>query len=149
MITITVDTSRFDRMMADFPAAMARAKKRALQDIGQEVATRATLAFRSPSLRPSPWAPRKDQKSTHPLLIKHPRSGLRQSIRPWLAGPDTVVVGTDKEYAGYHQHGTKNMPARPFFPMDRYGNLVPDMERKLRRVIERDFREEFEKLGGQ
>ena len=146
MITITVDTSRFDRMMADFPAAMERAKKRALQDIGQEVATRATLAFRSPSLRPSPWAPRKDKKSTHPLLIK---SGLlRRSIRPWLDGPDTVVVGTDKEYAGYHQHGTKNMPARPFFPIDKHGNLMPDVMRTITRKVQQAYDDALGKLGG-
>ena len=145
-IEIKADTSRFDRTMADFPAAMDAARFRARRDIGQAVASRATLAFRTSSLRPSPWAPRKDQKSTHPLLI---RSGaLRQSITWQLRGTDAVVVGTDRKYAGYHQRGTKNMPARPFFPMDKNGNLVPEMERKIRRVIERDFREELERLGG-
>ena len=146
MITITVDTSRFDRMMADFPAAMERARRVALNQIGNTVRNRTTAAFRSPSLRPSPWAPRKDKKSTHPLLI---RSGaLRQSITWRLRGTDAVVVGTDRKYAGYHQRGTKSMPARPFFPMDKNGNLVPEMERKIRRVIERDFQEELERLGG-
>ena len=40
MITITVDTSRFDRMMSDFPARIAAAKRRALADIGTAVASR-------------------------------------------------------------------------------------------------------------
>ena len=68
-VSIKVDTSKFDRLMSDFPAAMARARTRALKDIGQHVASDATEAFRTASLRPSPWAPRKD-RATHPLLIK-------------------------------------------------------------------------------
>ena len=129
MITITVDTSRFDRMMADFPAAMERARRKALNQIGNTVKNRAFDAFLSPSLRPSPWPPRKDKKSTHKLLI---RSGdMRQNLRYVVTGPDTVVIGTKVKYARYHQHGTKNMPARPFFPIDRYGNLLPDVRDEL------------------
>ena len=148
MITITVDTARFARKMADLPARMAAAKKRALEDIGQAVVSRTTLAFRTPSIRPLRWEPRKD-KATHPLLIKHPHGGLRQSIRWELDGPDAVVVGTDKEYAKYHQFGTRRMPARPFFPITQYGRLTPEMENKIKRVVERDYREELEKLGDQ
>ena len=147
MITITVDTSRFDRMMADFPVRIAAAKKRALEAIGQAVASRATLAFRSPSLRPSPWAPRKPSKRDdgHPLLI---RSGnMRQSIRWELRGADTVAIGTPTKYAPFHQHGTKNMPARPFFPIDRHGQLVPAMASKVARTVERIYTEELGKLG--
>ena len=147
MITITVDTSKFDRMMADFPVRLAAAKKRALEAIGQAVASRATLAFRSPSLRPSPWAPRKPSKRDdgHPLLI---RSGnMRQSIKWELRGDDTVAIGTPTKYAPFHQHGTKNMPARPFFPIDRHGQLVPAMASKVARTVERIYTEELGKLG--
>ncbi|MBR4651827.1 MAG: phage virion morphogenesis protein [Kiritimatiellae bacterium] len=147
MITITVDTSKFDRMMADFPVRLAAAKKRALEAIGQAVASRATQAFRSPSLRPSPWAPRKPSKRDdgHPLLI---RSGnMRQSIRWELRGADTVAIGTPTKYAPFHQHGTKNMPARPFFPIDRHGQLVPAMASKVARTVERIYTEELGKLG--
>jgi phage gpG-like protein len=147
MITITVDTSRFDRMMADFPAAMARAKKNALYDVGRSIARIAKDSFtKDPSLRPSPWAPRKDKKSTHPLLIKS--GNLRQSISWKLDGPDTVVIGSSQKYAPYHQHGTKNMPARPFFPIDRYGNLTPSVAGKINRTVERIYVEELGKLGG-
>ena len=146
MITITVDTSKFDRMMADFPAAMARAKRVALEKIGNAVKNRATDAFKDPSLRPSPWAPRKDN-APHALLIKHPKGGLWQSIRHRLRGTDTVVIGSDKKYATYHQHGTKNMPARPFFPIDRHGQLVPAMASKVARTVERIYTEELGKLG--
>lgn len=121
MITITVDTSQLDKRLSDFPARMAAAQKRALEYIGQKVASRATQAFRSPSLRPSPWEPRKSG-GNHPLLIKS--GALRQSISWKLEGTDTVVIGSDKKYAIYHQEGTKHMPARPFFPIDKYGQLT-------------------------
>ena len=146
MITITVDTSQLDKKLADFPARMAAAQKRALQAIGQQVASRATQAFRTASFRPSPWAPRKDKKSTHPLLIKS--GNLRQSISWKLDGPDTVVIGSSQKYAPYHQHGTKNMPARPFFPIDRYGNLTPSVAGKINRTVEKIYVEELGKLGG-
>lgn len=143
-VTISLDTSRFDRMMSDFPAAMARARTRALRAIGQHVASDATLAFRTASLRPSPWAPRKDKKATHPLLIKS--GSLRQSIRWWIVGPDTVVVGSPAKYAPYHQRGTKKMPARPFFPVDAHGRLTPRIMRKIRADIEKAYGAELRRL---
>ena len=152
-VTINLDTSRFDRMMSDFPVRMAAAKRRALADIGTAVASRAQLAFRTASLRPAPWAPRKDAgrpkgrgHHEHPLLI---RSGnLRQSITWRLNGSDSVVVGAPVKYAGYHQLGTKKMPARPFFPFDKAGRIMPAMERKIKGILDRVYRDELGKLGG-
>ena len=70
-IEISVDTSRFDRKMADFPDAMARAQRNALVVIGNSVKNRATDAFKNPALRPSPWAPRKNNADPgRPLLYK-------------------------------------------------------------------------------
>lgn len=146
MIEITIDTSKFDRMMSDIPGALARAQERALQAIGAAVASRATRAFRSEPLRPAPWAPRKDKKAKHPLLIKS--GSLRQSISWRVTAPDTVQIGSDKKYASYHQEGTKNMPARPFFPVDKNGRLVPEMERKINRTVEKVFTDELKKIGG-
>ena len=145
-IEVKVDTSKFDKMMADFPRALARAQKRALMDIGQAVASRATMAFRNEPMRPSPWAPRKKSKRDdgHPLLIKS--GSLRQSIGWKLQGNDTVVVGTDKKYAGYHQTGTKHMPARPFMPLDRNGDLTPQMQQKIYKIVEKDLAEELAML---
>ena len=144
MITITVDTSQLDKKLADFPARMAAAQKRALQAIGQQVASRATQAFRTASFRPSPWAPRKDKKSTHPLLIKS--GNLRQSISWKLDGPDTVVIGSSQKYAPYHQHGTKNMPARPFFPVDKNGNLTPGVMDDIMENVQAIYDKELEKI---
>ena len=143
-VEVKVDTSKFDRAMADFPVRIAQAQSRALWYIGQAVSSRAQLAFRTSSLRPSAWAPRKDKKSKHPLLI---RSGnLRQSIAWRFNGDDTVVVGSPAKYARYHQFGTKRMPARPFFPFSRSGQLTPAMDRKIKGILDRACREELGKL---
>ena len=148
-IEVKVDTSKLDRLLADFPVALARAQRQALMDIGQAVTSRATLAFRSPPMRPSPWVPRKPSKRDdgHPLLIKS--GSLRQSIGWKLDGRDTVVSGTDRKYAGYHQTGTKRMPARPFFPVDRSGNLTPQMKSKINKLVEKAMIEELRNIGVQ
>ena len=148
MITVAIDTSDLTRKLADFPAALARAQRKALDYIGARVASDATRAFKNASLRPSPWAPRKDKKATHPLLIKHPEGGLWKSIDHRLEGDDTVVIGSDKKYAIYHQQGTKNMPARPFFPIDKYGQLTPRIMRKIKADVEAAYKEEIDKVFG-
>lgn len=148
-IVVSVDTSKFDKMLSDLPSAMMRARRQALKDIGAAVASRATLAFRTPQMRPSPWAPRKPSKRDdgHPLLVKS--GSLRQSISWKLNGMmNMVVVGTDKKYAPYHQTGTKNMPARPFLPVDANGNLVPAMQRKIEKIVIEDYADEARKVRG-
>lgn len=143
-VTVSVDTSKFDRMMSNIPGALARAQRNALSSIGEHVASEATRAFREPSLRPSPWAPRKNSKAKHPLLIKS--GSLRQSISWRITAPDTVQVGSDKKYAGYHQQGTKKMPARPFFPIDKSGQLTPRIMGKINTDIEKAFAAELSRL---
>ena len=160
-ITVSVDTSKPNKVLTDFYDALVRAKLGALTEIGQEVQSRATRAFRTPAMRPAPWAPRKPSytvtvnkktgKKTrkpddHPLLIKS--GALRQSIGWKLEGNGSVVVGTDKKYAGYHQTGTKHMPARPFMPVDENGNLTPQMQQKINKIVEKALAEEMEKTFG-
>ena len=147
-IEIKVDTSKFDRMMSDFPAAMARAQRNALVVIGNVVKNRTTEAFKNPHYRPSPWAPRKNNADPNrPLLYKH--GDLQQNFRSVVTGPDTVVVGTKVEYAKYHQTGTKHMPARPFFPVDRSGNLTPGCMRDIKEEVEDVYKNELRKIGFQ
>ena len=145
-IEIKVDTSKFDRMMSDFPAAMARAQRNALVVIGNVVKNRTTEAFKNPHYRPSPWAPRKNNADPErPLLYKN--GDLQQNFRSVVTGPDTVVVRTKVEYARYHQTGTKHMPARPFFPVDKSGNLTPGCMREIKEEVEDIYRNEFRKVG--
>lgn len=146
-VTISIDTSKFNKLLHDMPAALARAQRSALKVIGNVVKNHTTEAFRHSSYRPSPWAPRKDTKATHPLLI---RSGdLRDNFRSVVTRPDTVVVGTKVKYATYHQHGTKNMPARPFFPIDSYGNLTPTVQRDIKDNVEAIYEKEIKAVFGQ
>ena len=147
MITVTIDTSDLTRKLADFPEALARAQRNALKVIGNVVKNHTTEAFGDPQYRPSPWAPRKDRKSTHPLLIKS--GDLRDNFRSVVTGPDTVVVGTKVKYAGYHQHGTKHLPARPFFPIDEHGQLTPMVQREIKDNVEAIYKKEIDAVFGQ
>ena len=143
-IEVKVDTSKLDRLLADFPVALARAQRQALMDIGDEVKSQVQRAFKHPQYRPSPWAPRKSG-GKWPLLIKSGK--MQQSIDRNLVGNNTVVVGTDSKYAGYHQTGTKNMPARPFFPVDKAGNLLPRVQRKIVKYVKDAMIAELRKIG--
>ena len=142
-IEIKVDTSGIDRMLSDIPAALARAQRNALVVIGNAVKNRTTEAFKEPELRPSPWAPRKNNADPdRPLLYKH--GDLQQNFRSVVTGPDTVVVRTKVEYARYHQTGTKNIPARPFFPV-KDGELVPQIQNKIEKRINEAIDKELPK----
>ena len=144
-VTINLDTSRFDRMMSDFPGAMARARRAALLQIGKTIRNHTREAFNEPSKRPAPWAPRKSG-GKHALLI---RSGeLRNNFRYRLNGDAAVVVWTKVKYAGYHQFGTKKMPARPFFPFLPNGQIMPTVMREIEHKIQYEYEKELRKLGG-
>ena len=146
-VTVNLDTSRFDRMMSDFPGAMARARRAALLQIGKTIRNHTREAFNEPSKRPAPWAPRKASKRDdgHPLLI---RSGeLRNNFRYRLNGDAAVVVWTKAKYAGYHQFGTKKMPARPFFPFLPNGQIMPTVLREIDHKIQYECDKELRKLS--
>ena len=101
-------------------------------------------AFKNPNLRPSPWEPRKD-KARHPLLLRS--TTMWRSIVYRVTAPDTVEVGTSAKYAPYHQFGTKHIPARPFFPIDKYGNLTPDAQKLITHKVQSAYAKALEKLG--
>lgn len=146
-IAIKVDTSKFDKMLAAFPEAIARAHRVALHQIGNTVKNRTTYAFKKEELRPSPWAPRKHSKRDDGHALLRRSTDMFRSIDYFVQEPDTVVIGTKVDYAKYHQFGTKNMPARPFFPLDANGNLLPDINQKIMKKIENAFTAELKKFG--
>jgi phage gpG-like protein len=96
-------------------------------------------AFNEPALRPTAWAARKSG-GAHPLLLK---SGtLRQSWHVSSAGGDSVQVGNPTPYAAHQQFGSaksagrgSGVPARPFFPADKSGNLTPAGEEAVGEAI--------------
>jgi len=55
---------------------------------------------------------RKFPKAT--LLNRSSSEGLLNSIEHQVKGSDSVIIGSSKEYAGFHQEGTRKMAARKF-----------------------------------
>ncbi|WP_397383430.1 phage virion morphogenesis protein [Prosthecobacter sp.] len=108
-----------------------RDPKPVLAAMGAVVVSLAMRAFTDASLRPSSWAPLsprtirgrlKDNRGTAPLQ----RTGLlARSPRVTTLTSHSVIVGSDRAYAGYQQLGTSRIPARPFFPFDRSGRPTP------------------------
>lgn len=146
-VEIKVDTSKFDRVLSDLPDVMARARRVALNQIGNTVKNRAIDSFKDPQLRPSPWAPRKNNVDPErPLLYMS--GNMRQGLKYRLEGDDTVVIGTPHEYLKYHQFGTKHMPARPVLPLDRYGKILPSVLRTIVSKVEKAFSAEIKKAFG-
>lgn len=107
-------------------------------------------AFDEPDLRPSPWAPRKDKKKTHPVLILSGK--LASSPRVITFTANSVTLGSSRPYAAIHQFGgsvaTRHtgynfmstakpkqsyayIPPRPSFPITADGRLTPRAEQEI------------------
>ena len=148
--TLTPAIQRAARRLAD--------RRPLLEAMGTELVSISKRAFSDPSLRPSPWPARKGTRletnaktgrqktvnaksgqQTHSLLRKS--GALYQSIRISGLTQDSVTVGSDRPYAAVHQFGSAKpagrgggIPARPFFPYDKQGNMTELGKLKIRRV---------------
>ena len=107
-------------------------RKPILEAMGLQMVSITKRAFSDPSLRPMPWAPRKDTKP-HSLLRKS--GALWQSIRVGELTNDHVDIRSDRVYAAAQQLGyaPRNLPPRPFFPIIN-GDLTPVAADKIQRV---------------
>lgn len=84
--------------------------------------------------------------------LKKPRkspkklAGLKGHID--LNAVNKSIKGTsDKDYTGYHQTGTKKMPARQFLP---YNNEIPPaMENDVKKSVDNALSIYFNRTGGQ
>lgn len=102
----------------------------ALQAAGLVIESLAKRAFKEPALRPSPWAAlsaatikeKQRQRKSTAILIRD--AILIRSPRITSLTRTGVTIGTDRPYAKYHQAG-KGAMYRPFFPVDKAGNLTP------------------------
>src|SRR5436190_11023381 len=106
--TLTADLLRKARAMDAGP------RREAMEAIGLGLVSMAKRAFNTDtSLRPAPWANKKD--GTPSTLQKSTR--LRQSIRVTSVSGDSVSLGSDAKYAAIHQLGgrTKAHLIRPRF----------------------------------
>ena len=66
---------------------------------------------------------RRRQNSNTPLMDT---KRLSRSLLNASYGARSIKFGTNVEYAGYQQFGTRYIPARPFLPITRSGDLTDD-----------------------
>ena len=152
-ITITTDevSPRLAKLirLASNPKPVFRAMATALLSI-----TMGNFSSVGQSYRPAPWPAKRDGKPSH--LQK---SGALS--RSFHLGPDDASVSTPMIYASIHQFGGTikgkpylrfkwgpgprnwatveqvKIPARPFFPIDRAGNLTPAADARLSAAAKR------------
>lgn len=116
--------------------------KPALRAAGEVLVQMAKRSFDEPALRAAPWpalkpatirAKARANKSN--AILK--RNGLLwRSLRVIGVDKTRVVVGSDRPYAGFHQLGTRHIPARPFFPVTAQGKLTVTAKQRVERAIE-------------
>ena len=109
-----------------------------LRAMGQAVKALGIQAFTDASKRPAMWQPRKDDKP-HPLLIRS-KPGLADSIRVEPPGGDTVRIVSDKPYAAIHQLGGDDIPARPFLPFYKSGQITELGKEAVERALRSSLR---------
>lgn len=102
-------------------AAATADRRPMLSAMGQAVKSLGIQAFTDPAKRPDYWAPRKDNLP-HALLQKS--TSLRKSIRVGSLTNSMVTIVSDKPYAATHQLGRDGIPARPFLPFYRSGQMT-------------------------
>ncbi len=114
----------------------------ALSDIADDFLDLQGEQFRSEGGRSMVWKPLRpstirQRGSAHPILDDSDalrnsltRQGAAGQIRQ-LTGPTSLIVGTDVQYAGFHQTGTRHMVERP--PVD----LLPSDRERWAGIISR------------
>jgi phage gpG-like protein len=152
MASFTLTQDQISPSLAGLAEPSLRA--RVLKGMGTVVMSNAQRAFDEPALRPAAWPKRKG--GSNPLMI---RSGdLRQGIHMQVVG-ETVVVGSPAKYAAVHQLGATitptdgrhlhfkigdrwvrkkqvTIPARPFFPFDKRGQLTGNAKQEIQDVVD-------------
>lgn len=117
----------------------------AMQAAGLVIESFAKRAFREPSLRPAPWAAlsaatireKARRRKSSAVLIRD--AVLVRSPRIVGVTSSSVTVGTDRPYARFHQFG-KGRRYRPFFPVDRNGNLTALARTRIESALRRALR---------
>lgn len=121
----------------------AKDPSKALRAAGEVLVQMAKRSFDEPAIRVAPWAPLRPAtlaakaragKSTG--LLK--ASGtLWRSLRVLEVDKTRVAFGSDRPYAGFHQIGTRRIPARPFFPITGGGKLSPLAKQRVESALKK------------
>ena len=148
----------------------AEAMARVARVAGEELAIMAAEAFHSERVRPAEWPPlsrrteagmskarkrgAKKRGSARPLVDT---GTLMRSFEVGAADGDGVTIKNTasnekgKDYAVYHQYGTKKMPARPFIPatggFDEVAQPTDLARRRLETAMKRALAEEARRNG--
>lgn len=87
--------------------------------------------------RPMSWAPLSPayaKKVGREIATLFVSGRLKDSIMVGGANADSITVSVSNSsvpYATVHQNGGKNMPARPYFPIDENGQVMPWTESQI------------------
>ena len=92
-----------------------------LRELGDDEITRTLLRFEHGEAPDgSAWAglkqsrkPRKGQKGRSDQVLVD-TGQLRNSITKQILGSSVLMIGSNADYAAWHQFGTRHIPARPF-----------------------------------
>lgn len=124
--TLTPDLRKRAKAAAD--------KKPLLRAMGTAALGLGKQAFTDTAARPSAWAPRKDQKKTHPLLLE---SGTMETSLRMQVEASQVILRSDRPYAATHQLGSDklNIPARPYLPFYKSGQITPMGAKKVQSAL--------------
>lgn len=115
----------------------------ALRAAGEVLVQMAKRSFDEPSLRPAPWAALKASTVRAKARAGKSSSILKSSGTMWrsfrVIGVDSsrVTVGSDRPYAGFHQLGTRHIPARPFFPVTPQGKLTAAAKMRVEAAMQK------------
>jgi phage gpG-like protein len=144
-VRVGVDIS--DQISPALYRALERMQDRrpALAAAGGALESVATRAFRDAELRPAEWPPlaestQRRRPGGQPLIDT---GALLRSLAAKEPTQERVEVASSREYALFHQFGTKHMPARPFFPVDAGGKLTERAGLEVQAVLEAAIREAF------
>ncbi|MGI5868672.1 MAG: hypothetical protein ACOX9C_04400 [Kiritimatiellia bacterium] len=124
-------------------------------EAAEELKIMTELSFNSASMRPAEWLPLSGATEAGLSKARKRAAKKRGAAKPLIdtgtlmksfsiedAGPDGATLASDtaankgRQYAAYHQHGTKKMPARPFVPAVGGYNEVAKPTDKARRRLE-------------
>lgn len=112
----------------------------ALRSAGMVLVQMAKRAFDEPSLRAASWPALKPatlkRKGGAGGILRGPQALMMKSLRVIGVDNTRVTVGSDRPYAGFHQLGTRHIPARPFFPVTAQGKLTAAAKQRVDRAIE-------------
>lgn len=161
MVRVTVNAADLATRGLEAAAASGARTAPLMQAIANRVRNDAMLNFRRGGVWPETWSQSRAARERSGRTMME-RGALRNSIHARATATE-AIIGTDLIYAAIHQFGgiirprrgqylrfrvaggrwatvrSVRIPARPFLPVDRAGNLRPETERWIGAEIGRRF----------